>query len=166
MRWPRRRFPVARLRRAASAIDSVGDAWLAVRMLGWALILPALKVAVPLETLVRLMALDGSRSPRNFEAEGRIGRLAHLAHRFASAGWRDNCLERSLIAYRYLSAANAGPLLVVGASRSGTGLEGHVWLLVDGEPVADSRDDISHFVPVTAFGAGGRITTVPVRTAT
>lgn len=166
MSWHQCRFQIAQIRRAAEAVDSLSDAALAVRMLGWALILPVLKVAVSLEKLVQLMAIDGSRSQRNLEAERRIGRLARLAHRTAGAGRRDNCLERSLIAYRYLSAANADPVLVVGASRGGTGIEGHVWLLVDGEPIADSSDEIRRYVPLTAFGSGGRIAPMPMRAAT
>jgi hypothetical protein len=161
----RPRRAVGRLRRAAATIESPADAALAVRMLGWALVLPVLKTVAPLRTLVRLMSTGGGRrAPRDTEAERRIGSLARLSHRAAGAGRRDNCLERSLIAYRYLCAANADPVLVVGARDGPSGVEGHVWITVDGEPVQDNGEEIRQYAPVTAFDADGRIGPVPATT--
>lgn len=152
---------VARVRRAAGAVTSPADALLVARMLGWALALPLLKSALPLERLVPLMARPGRSTVREPAVERRIGTLARLAHRAASAGRRDNCLERCLIAFRYLSAANAGPYLVVGARAAESGIEGHVWLLVDGTPVNDHWDKIASFTPVTVFDVDGRAHATP-----
>ena len=157
----RPRRAVGRLRRAAATIESPADAALAVRMLGWALVLPVLKTVAPLRTLVRVMSTGGGRRARYTEAERRIGSLARFSHRAAGAGRRDNCLERSLIAYRYLCAANADPVLVVGARDGPSGVEGHVWITVDGEPMQDNGEEIRQYAPVTAFDADGRIGPVP-----
>ncbi|HUR73960.1 MAG TPA: lasso peptide biosynthesis B2 protein [Sporichthya sp.] len=134
---------------------SPADAVLTARMVGWALVLPVLKAVLPLRRLVRLMALSAPATPRNPDAEHAIANLARIAHRVVGLGRRDNCLERSLIAYRYLGAANASPLLVVGARNDQHTIEGHVWLTVDGVPVHDEAAALSRFTPVTAFDASG-----------
>jgi hypothetical protein len=162
----RRDATVGRLGRAVAAVESSSDGFLAARMLGWALVLPVLKSVLPLERLVRIMATDGRPGARDLRTERTIGTLARLTHRIVGVGRRDNCLERSLIAYRYLSATNADPRLVVGACRGETGIEGHVWLLVDGAPVHDTWEGIGRFAPVTAFRADGStdaVGTVPVQ---
>jgi len=125
-------------------------------MLGWAIALPVLTSTVPLATLIRLMARKPGRG-RDAAREHRIAGLARLSHRAASLGLRDNCLERSLIAFRYLTAAGAAPALVLGAKRGVDGVvEGHVWLLMNGEPVHDSQLRISEFAVVTEFASDGR----------
>lgn len=161
MTAPLREATLGRLRRVASAIESPADGLLAARMLGWALVLPVLKSALPLETLVRLLATDGRPAARDLKVERKIGTLARLTHRVVGAGRRDNCLERSLIAYRYLSAAHADPLLVVGASVGESAIEGHVWLTVDGAPVHDTLEGLGRFASVTAFRADGSVVARP-----
>jgi hypothetical protein len=126
-------------------------------MIGWALVLPALKVRLPLERLVALMWADAREGrTRDVVGERQIIRLASVSHRAITAGRRDNCLERSLIAYRHLAARNAHPLLVIGARTGPGGLEGHVWVTVDGKPVHDEPEEIATYVPLTAFGPRGR----------
>src|SRR5215210_6388970 len=75
-----------------------GDAVLALRMLAWRVLLPALKRVIPLQRLAKLMA--GRSSGRR----GREEKIVELA------GWlcaprrsrRDeNCLERGLLLYRF-----------------------------------------------------------------
>jgi Transglutaminase-like superfamily len=147
-----------RLLNAADAVRTPDAAWLTARMLGWALVLPIVKSRVPLERLAALMWTDSPGGlVRDPERERQVARVATLSHRVLTGGRRDNCLERSLLAYRHLSAVNAAPVLVVGA-RSGRqgGVEGHVWVIVDGEPVHDRPAEIATYVPVTAFGARGR----------
>jgi hypothetical protein len=149
---------MARVQRVAAAVRSPAEAWLVARMLAWALVLPALKARVSLKRLVALMWVDARRPEERGGAstELQVARLSKLAHRLSSAGRRDNCLERSLIAYRQLSARNLDPLLVVGTRSGPDGVEGHVWVTVDGRPLHDEATAVATFVPLTAFGAGGR----------
>jgi len=158
------RHAIGRVRRAAATIESPADAVLAFRMLGWALVLPVLTTVTPLDTLVRVMSMRRTRASRDAEVERRIGSLASLTHRAAGAGRRDNCLERSLIAYRYLCAASADPVLVVGARHGPDGVEGHVWVTVDGQPAQDDGEEIGRYDPVTSFEADGCVGPVPVAT--
>ena len=65
-----------------------------------------------------------------------------------------NCLERSLIGYRYLSAAGATPSLVLGICHDDGQLRGHVWLCLGSRPLAES-EAIDESTPLLAFGAGG-----------
>ena len=127
-------------------------------MLGWAVVLPVLKARMPLERLVALMWTEarGAQPGRDLAQEHQVARLARMSHRAITAGRRDNCLERSLIAYRHLAARNADPRLVVGARAGSAGIEGHTWVTVDGEPVHDLPEEIATYVPITVFGAGGR----------
>ena len=68
-----------------------------------------------------------------------------------------NCLERSLGAYRLLCRAGASPALVVGMRRgSRTGVDGHVWVVVDGRPLAENETFLAGFGRVLAFDASGR----------
>lgn len=161
MSAPPRGITRARTRRAIAAVESPADALLAVRMLGWALVLPVLKSALPLQRLVRLMAREGRATARDTDTEHTIITLSRVVHRAVGLGRRDNCLERSLIAFRYLSAANADPLLVVGACAGATEIEGHVWLTVDGDPVHETRERVDRYARVTEFHADGRVGAVP-----
>jgi hypothetical protein len=51
---------------------------------------------------------------------------------------QDNCLERSLVAYRFLGRAGASPQLVIGVARDERGVRGHAWVTVDGRPIGES----------------------------
>lgn len=147
---------LGRLPNAVRTLRSPSDLVLVVRMLAWAVVLPVLKARMPLERLVALMWTDAGAPGRDPARERQVVRLARMCHRAITAGRRDNCLERSLIAYRHLAARNAAPLLVVGARPGSAGVEGHVWVTVDGTPVHDRPDEIATYVPLTAFGTGGR----------
>lgn len=148
---------MTRRRRLAAVVRSPGDALLAVRMTALAAVLPVLKAKVPMDRLVPLLWRAGSRDGRRDpDRDMQVVALSRLSHRLVGLGRRDNCLERSLIAYRHLAASNAAPLLVVGARHGAAGVEGHVWVVVDGEAVHDLRADIDTYVAVTSFGARGR----------
>ena len=67
----------------------------------------------------------------------------------------ENCLERSLVLYRFLAEVGANPRLVMGVRLSDTGTDGHVWIEVDGEPFADSTT--ARYARVLALGAGGAV---------
>jgi hypothetical protein len=126
-----------------------------MRMLAWALVLPFLKHLVSIDGLTAL-AWRGPRCVgRTINRERRIAELAHLMHRSRRPIGRYNCLERSLIAYRFLSEVNADPRLVLGLRKGDGSIEGHSWVLVDGKPVRESIEALVDFEPVVAFGRHG-----------
>lgn len=138
--------------KAPRKLDSPGDAWLAIRMTGWALVLPLLKHAVPLPRLARLMWRQGRGHAEQREID-RVVRLSWAAARIRPLPGRDNCLERSLIAYRYLSALDASPHLVVALRSARSAPDGHVWVTVEGRPVGG--EDVSPFTPLFELGPHG-----------
>jgi hypothetical protein len=144
-----------RLRSLRSNLRTPGDAWLFVRMAGWRLVLPALKFAMPLRRLVRLMARPSGGGARDLDRERRAAGLADLLYGPSAVRLLNNCLERSLIVYRYLSAAGADPELMIGFDPRGDDLEGHVWVMVDGAPVRESLEDLARYVPTLAYGRDG-----------
>jgi hypothetical protein len=123
-------------------------------MVSWSLVLPMLKFALPLPRLVSMMS-SRRRNARDPAREARVAELVRLLYRARALTGSDNCLERSLIAYRYLGAAGADPIVVVGM-RPGESVEGHVWLTVDGAPVVDAAGALEAFVPVVRFDASGK----------
>ena len=131
------------------------DAWLALRMLGWRLVLPVLKRALPLPRLVRLMwAGPGPGAPPS----GRLARIAELArivYRSQHHSRAGNCLERSLVLYRYLSAAGADPQLLVGLRPDGAAPRGHAWVTVNGVEIEEPPEALEGLARVVAFGDGG-----------
>ena len=149
-----------RLRRTRSVLAGPADLWLALRMAGWLPLLPLLKYALPLPRLARLMSAAGS-GPRQPERERRIVILGHWLYKFGTLGRYDCCLERSLVTYRYLCRANAAPELVVGFRKEGGRTLGHVWVLLDGEPVHDSPAELGEYVPLAVFGPAGAVASSP-----
>ena len=135
----------------AHLLTSPWDLWLAIKTVGWMASLPLLKRALPLPRLVRLMARSGDGRPRDPARERHLVDAVHRLCR-ASGG---NCLERSLILYRYLGHLNASPQLVVGFGKP-TGYLGHVWVTVDGEPLLETASTLTGWVAATAFEADGR----------
>ena len=130
---------------------SFSNLLLAVRMSTWVVALPLAKRAVPIARLARLMWLD-QREERSEERQLFTTRLACRLTRFSGA----NCLDRSLILYRYLAGEGADPTLVLGVPRAGAKRAGgHAWVVVDGAPVVESAHELARYEPVVAFGAGG-----------
>jgi hypothetical protein len=144
---------VTRAARVRDTIRSPADTWLATRMGVWALALPLLKHVVTLPRLARLMWRPGSPQASARDVD-RILTLSRWAARLRPLPGRGNCLEHSLLAYRYLSAAGASPRVVVGIRRDAGAMAGHVWLELDGAPVGESVDG---FVPLLALGEHGRV---------
>lgn len=146
----------SRLRTLRAQLSSPVDAWLAVRIASWAMLLPALKLVMPLPRLVRLMYKQGRGGARQTEDEERIARFIDWVHRPLVRA-DEGCLQRSLLAYRFLSEVNADPRLHVGVQqRSGT-VHGHAWVSVDGRPVGESSASLSAFVPMLTFGPEGAL---------
>jgi hypothetical protein len=129
---------------------------IALRLWYWAAMLRVLKRIVPLETLVGFMHRrpSGRGRSQDFERqlEGYIGRTGRFPWRPPS-----NCLERSLGAYRALCRANADPELVIGVRRNaGRGVEGHVWVMVDGRALGERPEDLASYTAIARFDAAAR----------
>lgn len=144
-------------RRVREEIRTTADASLAARALLWALVLPVLKHAVAVRSLASVMYRAPDGRSRNLDHERRIVVFARWAARLTRWKSGGNCLERGLIAYRYLAAAGAQPTLVVGIGRGETGVMGHAWVLVDGALVGEPLASIQPYTPVFAFGPDGRM---------
>ena len=128
------------------------DTRLFARAIAWRMALPVLKYAVPLRTLARWMAAQPTSA---CSAEAREARLASV-RRLLTQGGRlvisGNCLERSLVLYRFLGEVGASPTLVMGLNRDDAKVGGHAWVELDGEPLA--QETVGQFVPVLTFGPG------------
>lgn len=151
--------------------SAAADIFLALRMLAWRVILRAARPLLPLPRLVRFT----HRKPSLVERDpARELRIAALAARYCSARLGDGtCLDRSLLAYRFLSGAGAEPRLVIGVSGSAGTFAWHAWVTVDGHPVHEPRSLLDAYAPVVVFGhdgaretPGGSRTTDHTRTAT
>lgn len=129
---------------------------LALRMIAWSLLLPLLKRFLPLPTLVRLVACR-ARSSRRAARESLIATFAWGIYRARPSQARDNCLERSLLAYRFLSRGSADPRLVIGVRKPEDEMLGHAWVVVDGVPLYDSPSAISEYTVLAEFAANGAL---------
>ena len=99
-----------------------------------------------------MWATSGTRSSP--AGEQRIVDLAARLTRLRP-GRRSNCLERSLLAYRFLSGAGADPHLVLGVGRSEGRVVGHAWITLDDAPVLESSEALDELAPVAVFGSHG-----------
>jgi len=148
---------VAAIRRVAHEVTSAADVVLAVKACGWAFVLPVAKHLIPVKSLATTMRKAPSAQARDRAREIRIVTFARWAARLTR--WRSggNCLERGLIAYRYLCEAGADPLLVIGVGRGEQGVIGHAWVLIDGRPVGESLSALATYTPVFAFASSGAL---------
>ena len=137
-------------------VSAPADAALLARMLAWSMALPLLKRTTPLPRLVRLVQLDPRRSARDPEREAKVAALAEWLFKARPRSARDNCLERSLVTYRFLGRLNAAPELVVGVGVREDATLGHVWVTVDGRPVHDDRESLDLYETVAVFASDGR----------
>jgi hypothetical protein len=143
------------VRRRATRLRSVvrrpSDAALFIRMLGWVAALPILKRRMPLPRLVE-SARPAARTDARPET---VIALARWVYRVP--GLRDNCLEKSLLTYRYLPQANSSYRLVLGVrKRDADGPPGHAWLTIDDTPVHDTPEALADLVPILVFDGQGR----------
>jgi hypothetical protein len=150
MRWSRRRFSPSLIGR------HLADLELMVRMVIWAYLLAILKHVLPLPQLVRLVATGKCRgaAPRGFEDE--IVWRAHRVCRVCFAMSQGRCLERSLIAYRFLAKGGTDPRLVVGMRKADDQWIGHTWVVVEGRPIGEAAAELHEFTTLLAFDAAGK----------
>jgi hypothetical protein len=144
---------VDRVNRIRTVVSGPSQLLLSGRMLVWAGILPVLKRVVPLSRLVTVMAPRRRRAPDAKRTQD-VVTLARWMYR--TRLFRDNCLERSLVTYRYLPTGNEGSLLVLGVRKGDDGPPGHAWLIVNGVAVHDSDETLEKLIPVVAFDLDGR----------
>jgi hypothetical protein len=131
-------------------LSSASSAFLALRMSAWVLVLPLAKRIVSIERLAKVM-WRGRASERDRGREELAVRLASRLTRFSGR----NCLERSLILYRYLSDGGADPVLVLGIDDARQ-RNGHAWVTLDGVPVIESAAALEKYEPIVAFGRSAR----------
>jgi hypothetical protein len=159
-----------RFRRHASslrrAVSTPSDALLLARMLGWSAVLPLAKRRLPLPRLVRLMHPRRHASRRDPDREAAIASLAAWVFKTRPPGARDNCLERSLVVYRYLLCAGARPELVMGVARGMEEVYGHAWVTLDGRAVHDSPAMLAGFEPICVAKSDGMLVGTPPSDAT
>ncbi len=139
-----------RLQTAARLLTGPWEWWLAVKTVGWLTVLPLLKRFVSLPRLARFMWSRGSSQGRRPEREQRAIAIVRGLSR-SSGG---NCLDRSLILYRFLSRANADPALVAGTGKSGD-FVGHAWVEVEGRPLLENRQTLAQYVEMMRYGREG-----------
>jgi Transglutaminase-like superfamily len=159
-----------RIRRHTSwlrgSVATPSDALLLARIVGWSLVLPIAKRTLPFPRLVSLMRPRGRAAQRDPDHEAVITSLVAWVFKTRPPGARDNCLERGLVAYRYLSRAGASPDLVVGVLKGEEGIRGHVWVTVDGRAVHDSPATLASFEPIWVVKSDGTLTGTPPSSAT
>ncbi len=108
---------------------------------------------VPLPRLVGWAWREPS-GPRDPRAEARaIATVVRL--RRLTFGDRGDCLQGSLVLFRELSRAGAGPRLLIGFRRTEGRMAGHAWIVVDGRVVAEPANAVGRFVETIAFGERG-----------
>ena len=103
----------------------------------WAALLPFLKRIMPLPRLVSVMTPAHRRAPDE-RRSAVVVTLARWAYK--TGALRDNCLERSLITYRYLPAGNDDSRLVLGVRKGDDGPPGHAWLTCAASPSRHGGD--------------------------
>ena len=91
------------------------------------------------------------------ERQKRIATLAGGLSGPARIRALDNCLERSLLVYRFLSKAGAEPELMVGFARRGGAVQGHAWVNLDDQGLWGEDGSLGEFETVICFGRDGAI---------
>jgi hypothetical protein len=129
---------------------------IAVSLWTSAILLRPLKHVVPLPVLVRLMRPRQPRDDRPHR-DAIVRELATYLSRRGPIPFRapGNCLERSLGAYRLLCSASADPHLVIGVRASSDGVDGHVWIELDGQLFGDDPARVAGYAPIASFNAHG-----------
>jgi hypothetical protein len=113
-----------------------------------------LRHVVPLNRLARWAWRDSSARPAEATDPARLAAAVTRLGRIVPGD--RNCLRRSLVLYRELSARGADPRLVVGFRRGTGGIEGHAWVTVADGVVGDDAVHVASFTPTCRFGRAGR----------
>ncbi|MCB9679295.1 MAG: lasso peptide biosynthesis B2 protein [Alphaproteobacteria bacterium] len=116
------------------------DTRFVVRASALAIALPPLLRALPLPELVRRVAGDLGASAALPEPS-RMVWLTDGVLRRGRGPFAANCVVRSLILLRYLRRRGVPAVVVFGARRTAEKpIDGHAWVTIDGEPLAEATD--------------------------
>jgi hypothetical protein len=118
-------------------------------------LLGLLKHRVPLRSLAKWTWCE-TTGPRDRLAERRLTANVLRLSKLLRIEDRD-CLQRSLLLYRLLSAAGADPELVVGFREQDGKIIGHAWVLVDDVSIIERQSCLVRFSPAFRFGARGAL---------
>ncbi len=140
------------MRQLIALVSHPPDLWIALRTLGWMTGLPVLKRILALSRLVRLMHRDASGTVRDVTREQRIVGIVRRLCRVSGG----NCLERSLILYRFLGEAGATPKLVMGIGHPDA-YAGHVWVTIDAAPLLEIPETVAAYTELMTFDETGRL---------
>ena len=146
--------------RARKYFRSPGDVALFLRILGLALILPLLQRTMSMPGLLRLLT---PRAVPPADADARASRQAKVALFIDGILGRNvwplcgTCLTRALLRYRFLRHAGLEVRFCLGVRAAGpTGgdgrnrdLQGHAWLLRDGQPILEYDEAATRTFVVT-----------------
>lgn len=124
-------------------------------MLPWALAVPVLKRRLPIGRLVALMTTG---RPRRWDPsrEDVIRRASWWASRVQVRRFPGNCLERSLVAYRFLGLAGADPRISLGVGGGGgQDITGHAWVTLDGRPLHDPPEALDSYRKIIELDGSG-----------
>jgi Transglutaminase-like superfamily len=142
-----------RIRTLRKHVRSPSDALLVLRLLGWRLALAVLKRTIPIATLVRLMATPGGHSSRDTRRIVELVDWIYGPRRNRELG---NCLDRSLVLYRFLSRSEPGTRLALGMRHGSSELEGHAWVIAGNRAFGATPPSGDDFVTLATFAADGR----------
>ncbi len=139
----------------------IGEMWrpsnalLFMRIFGLIVLSPAL-LRLSLPRLFRLLEPKSTGKTPARPRQERIVRYteALLAHRGPLP--HRSCLRRAITLYYFLSREGAQLEVCFGVAPSGGNLDGHCWLVRDGEPFLESRDPLANFTPICTFPQGSR----------
>ncbi len=81
--------------------------------------------------------------------------LVQALYRATSRGRGGNCLERSLVVYRFLARSHPDARVVIGARRIDGRLLGHAWVTVGGRAIDEPSVSSDGLVPIVAFDSAG-----------
>jgi hypothetical protein len=150
-----------RVTRIAREITSPADVWLGIRVAAWAAVLPLLKQVLPIRTLVKLAWRRG-RLTRDVARDRRVVTFARWACTLTRPRSGGNCLERGLIAYRFLLEGGAAPTLVIGVAHGPQDdLDGHAWVVLDGSPAGEPEAGLRRYVELCSFDSNGALVAAP-----
>ncbi|MEO7189936.1 MAG: lasso peptide biosynthesis B2 protein [Vicinamibacterales bacterium] len=126
-----------------------------VRLLPLYLTFGLLKPHVSLQRLAQWAWTPARSNPVRGEQERIVGCVVRLRQLLRVID--TDCVPRSLILYRELSRLGRNPRLCVGFKNSGTTLEGHAWIEVDGRAIGEPDPAAAGFQRRLSFAADGEL---------
>ena len=143
----------SKFRTRAALVDELwrpSNALLFMRILGLIVLSPVL-LRLSLPRLFRLLEPKSTGKTPARPRQERIVRYteALLSHRGPLP--RRSCLRRAITLYYFLSREGAQLEVCFGVAPSNGNLDGHCWLVRDGEPFLESGDPLATFTPMYTF---------------